>query len=69
VRMLEEQQVVVAVVDQGPLQRPGVAVRDPAEPADPEGRVARRAGAGQRTSACQSRVSMISRMRWRKAAA
>ena len=67
VGVLQQQQMVVAgAAVQPPLQGQGVAVGDPPQPADAQGRV--RPG-GQRTSASQSRVSMISLTRCRKAAA
>ena len=65
--MLEEQQMVVVGGLQRPLEGDTVVVRDSSEPADPQGRRGR--GGGQWTSASQSRVSMISLSRWRKAAA
>ena len=67
VGVLQQQQVVVAgAAVEPPLQGQGVAVADPPQPADAQGGGGR---ADQRTSASQSRVSMISLTRCRKAAA
>ena len=66
--VLEQEQVVVDVGEQTSLQGQRVAIRDPTEPVDPEGPDAV-GGGDQPTSASQSRVSMISRMRCRNAAA
>ena len=69
--VLQQQQVIVGGVGvEAALERQGVLVGNPAEPADPK----RRAGGGlrcraQRISASQSRVSMISLTRCRNAAA
>ena len=60
--------MVAITLEQGALQRGGIAVRDPAEPPNPQGPFGR-GGAGQRTSASQSRVSMISFTRCMNAAA
>ena len=69
--VLQQQQVVVGGVGvEAALERQGVVVGNPAEPADPKGR----AGGGlrcraQRISASQSRVSMSSLTRCKNAAA
>ena len=59
VRVLEQQQVVLVAPEQTVLERVGVLVADRPEPPDPE----------RQSSISQSRVSMISRSRARKAAA
>jgi hypothetical protein len=68
VGMFEQQQAVVGSDNQGALKGEGVAVRDPAEPTDTKGPIGARS-VGQRTSASQSRVSMISLTRCMNAAA
>jgi len=70
--MLEQEQMVALVEDERPLERERVVVGDPAEPADAQRPLVDRrgiAGDGQRTSASQSRVSMISFTRCMNAAA
>ena len=66
--MLEQEQVVVGAGEQTSLEGQRVAIRDPTEPVDPEGPDAV-GGSDQPTSASQSRVSMISLIRCRNAAA
>ena len=68
VGMLQEKQMITATDEQRPLKGQRVSVRDPPEPTDPKSPVVARAG-GQRTSASQSRVSMISFTRCMNAAA
>lgn len=66
--MLQEQEVIRAALHEGPLNDQRIGVRDTAEPPDLEGPLVE-GDRGQRTSASQSRVSMISLTRCMKAAA
>ena len=68
VRVLEQKEMVGDTAEEPALEREGVVVRDPPQPPDVE-RPLSRGRRGQRTSASQSRVSMISFTRCMKAAA
>ncbi len=67
--VLQQQEMIVGrVIAQLPLECERVAIVDPAEPANPQARTGG-GGSGQRISASQSRVSRISWIRLRNAAA
>ncbi len=70
--VLEKKKVIVPTGDELALKRQRVAIPNSAEPANPQVQVMLDVGAngsGQWISASQSRVSMISWIRWRNAAA
>ena len=72
--MLQQQEILVLTIDeQRSLQPECITIGDPSQPADPQGPLGQNRtvvhGPAQRTSASQSRVSMISLTRCRNAAA